>query len=135
MNKDISVIHSKFLKHLKRNGYSYSNTRFAHGDCYYYAYAMSSILDHFKVNHKILSYYRKDLKSGHCFIKIKNQYIDSENVYSPVDNWKKLQYYMNRVRKKPILHKNRITALKHWRAKEDKEFFDTQVKQFIKGLK
>lgn len=135
MNNQLVSIHDKFIKHLRKNGHLYSNARFAHGDCYYYAYSMSTILKHLKVDHKILSYYRKDLKSGHCFIKVKDQYFDSENIYSPVSNWKKLQPYMNRARLKPIKHKNKISALKHWKAKEDKKFFDKELKQFIKGLK
>jgi hypothetical protein len=113
---------------------SYSNTQFAHGDCYYYAYCMSEILNHLNQPHEIYSYFRSDLKSGHCFIKYNGKFFDSENVYSPVENHRQLQGYMKKTRNL-IKHRNRNSALKHWKAKDQKEAFDKVIPKFLKELK
>lgn len=131
---NLEKIHNKFIKFLKKQKLSYGNTRFAHGDCYYYAYCMSKILNHFNQKHEIYSYFRKDLKSGHCFIKYNGVFFDSENVSIPVSNYRQLQPYMRKTRNL-TKHKNRHSALRLWKAKEDTELFNKLVPLFLKGLK
>lgn len=135
-NKNINLekIHTQFIKFLKKQKLSYNNTRFAHGDCYYYAYCMSEILNHFNQKHEVYSYFRKDLKSGHCFIKYNGTFFDSENVYSPVSNHRQLQPYMRKTRNL-IKHKNVKSALRLWQAKEDLNRFNQVIPLFLKEIR
>lgn len=136
-SNSISVLNDLFISFLRKNKHSYSNWSFSHGECMFYAYAFSKVLDDHGISYQICSYISESSQNGHVFFKVKVhgkvKYFDSENVYSFCDSWKKLQKTYNKVPSKITIHKSRSGIVKLWNIPPEKvSFWDEQVKNFLK---
>lgn len=97
-DKFLKVTNSKF------------RTRWAHGECYIYAYCFLAVM-----GGKAVTWMPKDKnKGGHVFIKFKDRYFDAEAVTGQ-ESWKRLQSYMNKSNDRLLTrHRTLPGMVKYW---------------------
>lgn len=132
----ISVLNDTFVSFLRSKKLYHSNHSFSHGECMLYGYAMSQILDKYKIKYELCGYVCKSKQNGHVFFKViangEEVYFDSENVYSFCESWKKLSRSYNKVPNNLTTYSSRQEMAKEWNiTPTQKKVWDDLVKGFL----